>query len=222
MRIKILILGLALFLIIPILAQEEKEVISSFESVVNRIDKFFSGSPIVLASEFSLGSKVLGDDGVWTGRRAREAVIVYYLLKFEKQEIGYDIQKTDSIITPYVGYVVISLWIKSNASYGDMEEVWFKRDRYSGDVERVEGNWGFQLAEDAKKVEKFAKCTSSPDALESYWCFGDIKLSYSYQKNKWIFKSVNTEIPNKIRRVRVREILEETIRANPEWKKVIK
>jgi len=207
MRIKILILGLTLLLITSVLAQEENDVINSFELIVNRIDKFFSTSPIVLASEFSLGSKVLEDDGTWKGRRRREAINVYYLLKFEKQEIGYDIQKTTSIITPYIGYIVISLWVKSNASYGNVSD-----GKY---------NWGFRSAEDAEKVKKFAKCTQDPNVPESYWCFGEIKLIYSYQNKKWIFKNIDTEASNKIRKTRVREILKETILENPEWKKII-
>ena len=207
MRTKILVLGVVFLLIIPVLAQEEKEVINSFESVISRIDKFFSASPIVLASEISLGSKVLEDDGAWRGRRTREAITVYYLLKFEKQEIGYDIQKTTSIITPYIGYIVIPLWVKSNASYGNVND-----GKYY---------WGFQSAEDAEKVKKFARCAQDPNAPESYWCFGDIKLTYSYQRKKWIFKEVDTETSDKIRKTKIREVLKETILKNPEWKKVI-
>jgi len=52
MRVKIFILGLALLLITPVLAQEEKEVINSFELIVNRIDKFFSTSQLFWLQNF--------------------------------------------------------------------------------------------------------------------------------------------------------------------------
>jgi len=201
-KIKILVLGLVC-LFSTFLFANEKDVVSSFESIVSKFDGFVSTSPVALISEdFGESSP--------SGR-------INYLLKLEKLNLGYDIQKTDSLVTPYSGYIIVSLRVQSNAKYGDITNTRLEFDK-SYNAKDVEYNWGFQYAEDAEKVRKFAKCASDPGHSEVEWCCGDVKLLYAHQGGEWVFKTVNTEGSNKIRMGTVRANIEKLILENPEWR----
>lgn len=201
MQIKILALGLVCLFLTFLLA-DEKDVLSSFESIVSKIDEFVSTSPVALVSREQ--------------ERFSPSGRINYLLKFEILGLAYDIQKTNSLVTPYTGYIVVSLKVQSNAKYGDVKYGDVRSKNFDPD-KKVEYNWGFQYAEDAEKVKKFASCASRPEYSEDPRCSGDVKLLYVYQGGKWVFKTVNTEGPNRITTGRVRGDVEKIILENPEW-----
>jgi hypothetical protein len=204
MKIKTLIpIFISLILMTILFANQGKDVVGSFESIINKVDEFLSTSPVVLISEDFRSSP--------SGR-------INYLLKFEKLNLAYDIQKTDSLVSPYTGYIVVSLKVESNAEYGDI----ISKRLNIKTMEDDEYNWGFQYAEDAEEVERFAKCVSEPEYSEIQWCCGDVKLLYAYQGGKWVFKGVNTEGPNRIDSGTVRWGVKKTILENPEWQEIVK
>ena len=206
MKAKILALGLVCLFLIFLLA-DEKDVLSSFESIVSKIDEFVSASPVGLISRkqerFSPSGKI------------------NYLLKFEIVGLAYDIQKTNSLVTPYTGYIVVSLKVQSNAMYGDVKYGDVRSKNLAPD-KRVEYNWGFQYAEDAEKVKKFASCTLRSKYSEGSRCRGDVKLLYAYQRGNWVFKKVNAEGSNRIRSGTVRGDIEKIILENPEWQGTVR
>ena len=205
MRTKILALGLVC-LFLTFLSASEKDVLSSFESIISKLDEFVSASPVALISReqerFSPSGKI------------------NYLLKFEIVGLAYDIQKTNSLVTPYTGYIVVSLKVQSNAKYGDVKYGDVRSKSFEPD-KKVEYNWGFQYAEDAEKVKKFDSCTIRSKYLEDPRCSGDVKLLYVYQGGKWVFKEVNTEGPNRIRTGAIREDIEKIILENPKWQEAV-
>jgi len=219
MRTKVLVLGLVCLFLTSLFA-DEKDIVSLFESIVNKFDEFMSTSPVVLISE---------DIGKFSpsGR-------INYLLKFEKLDLVYNIQKTNSLVSPYTGYIVVSLRVQSNEEYGDITKtrresgkIVEEKDK-SGKIRRryeegkeVEYSWGFQYAEDAEKVKKFSKCVDDPEYSEIEWCCGDVKLLYAYQGGKWVFKEVITGGSNRIGRGAVRGDIEKIILENPEWQEAI-
>ena len=190
MRTKILALGLVCLFLIS-LSADEKEALNSFEAIVAKFGKFMSTSPVVLVS--------------------RESGKVNYLLKFELLNLTYDIQRTNSLVTPYVAHVVMTLKVLSNAKYGDVKR---------SDSE-AEYNWGFQRAEDAKKIKKFASCSSYADPKKGWRCRGDVKLLYAYQHDSWVLSEVDTEGPERLRTGRIRDDIKGIFLRNSEWRKAM-
>ena len=192
-------------------SQNATEAIASFKPILKSVDDFFSASPIALNSEdYTLSP---------SGKR-------YYLLKFEKLDIAYDIKKTDSLISPFTAYISLRLKASSNAIYGDLKYHYY--DKYAIQFVTSETKWGFQKAEVAIKKKVFASC-SIIEKLELHlnearWerCLGEAKLLYAYQDNKWAFKDVILDGSTGIRDSDAARVLRETILSNADWVKYIR
>jgi hypothetical protein len=84
-------------------AQEEKEMISLFEKQVDKFEKFFSSQPRLLEKQFYKDSP--------TG-------FIFFYHRFDDYKISYDIRKTDSLVSPYMGYITVNF-------FGDnLQEMW--------------------------------------------------------------------------------------------------
>lgn len=109
--------------------------------------------------------------------------LIYYKLQFEELDLSYDVQKTNSLVSPYIGYIMLKLRVTSNEK--------------SGDVKGYNDNIGFVDSTNAKQSNNFESCSDRTYDINQ-WCVGEIKINYSYQNNKWIFKSIDTETENRI------------------------
>ena len=174
-------------------AAQEKKIISSFKTIIDDVGEFLSTAPIVLVTKDFPTSP---------------SGTISYQLKFEKIRIeSYDIRKDDSIITPYTGYMVISLRVLSNLARADVISLDFLR--------------GYSNVEDAKKVMEFM-CGNVLTLQHSQpeRCIGDIKVLYGYQDDKWVLKGVITDTTNSIPRRTLRDDIARIFLYNSTWKKV--
>ena len=150
-------------------AQDEAAILKSFKNKVDHLDSLFSATPVVMASQ--------NWNELSTGK-------INYLVKIEKIGIKYDLQKTNSLVSPYIGYVTLSIKVSDN--------------QQSGEIEGYKEKIGFADPEKAKQILIFNPCCS-PGDNEDEWCKGDIKATFSYQEGIWVFKSIDTEGPERIR-----------------------
>jgi hypothetical protein len=160
--------------------QTDQAIVNSFKKKVKQVDSVFSTSPIVLASQEFSESK--------SGR-------IYYLLKFEKvKESSYDIEKTNSLVSPYTGYIILTTRVLSNIRSGNVQS--------KGADGTLLGIYGFESADEANEVKTFGSCSStmigSTNNNVDNGCTGDIKISYAYQDKVWVFKGVETEVYNSV------------------------
>lgn len=165
----------------------EEKAANSFKAKVNQTDTLFSKEPVFLISNnFSLSS---------TGK-------VNFLIKIQKVKVGsFDIQKTNSLASPYTAYINLTIRVLSNQQFGNV------KDSHS-DGEYI---WGFENANQAYEVKTFTSCTNSLSDNADDWCVGDIKILYAYQEGVWVFKGIETETENKIQNGTTRGDIEKGI-----------
>jgi hypothetical protein len=147
---------------------KKADPVAEFKNLVSKIDERFKKIPTVLT---------------WQDYSPSPSALIFYKLQFESVESSFDVQTTNSLVTPYIGYIVVKLKVKTNAK--------------SGNVKGYDYNVGFSDSLAAKENSNNESC-SDPKYDFNQWCTGDVKVSYAYQNNKWIFKSIDTEGPNKI------------------------
>jgi len=171
---KYIIFTFLICIINQVIAQDEASIITSFKSKLRQIDSIFSSSPIVSASQNYTDSK--------SGK-------IHYLIKIEKISISYDIQKSNSLLAPYLGYVTITIRVSDNQNYGD--------------VKGYKEMTGFSDSEKAKEVLTFNPC-GEKDFDTDEWCKGNITVTYAYEEGTWVFKSVDPDKIDKIKNGSVR------------------
>ncbi len=166
---KTLLLNFILLIFIQtIFSQDDATVLNSFKVKIKEIDSTLSAKPIVLFSQNRNESS--------TGKS-------YYLVKIEKIDIKYDIQKTNSLVTPYTGFVTLTIKVSDNQNLGDVE----------GPKKKL----GFSDPEKAKEVQTFNSCCSA-ELSEDKWCKGNVKATFDYQEGNWVYKSIDTEVAQRI------------------------
>ncbi len=136
------------------------DVVSEFESKVAKIEKFASTPKVLLHDEAFSGSP--------TG-------MLFYLIKYTMSDVSYDVKKSDSLVSPYIGYVTVQAISQlENRDNGDTS--------YSG-------------------LKKFY--STSAKALTANTTFGNekvysqsfnFKYTYAYQRSKWVLKGVSVII----------------------------
>jgi hypothetical protein len=147
--------------------QKKPDVVTLFKNIVKRVDNTFKASPVVLT---------------WQKYPSKSGFI-YYKLMFDEVELRYDVQQTNSLISPYTGYIILKVLVKSNAK--------------NGDVAGYDGNIGFTDSTGAKQSNDYQSCAHGSGDINA-WCMGEIKVNYAFQDEKWVFKSIETETSNKI------------------------
>lgn len=147
--------------------QKKPDVLAAFKMVVSKVNDRFGGSPIFLVSKYYPASA---------------SSVLYYRLKFEEVDIGYNVEKTNSLVSPYIGYIVLTLNVKSNQESGNV-------GTYQA------GTVGFSDSASAKASDVFISC--GPRQTNKS-CIGEIKVNYAYQNGEWVFKMVETETGQRI------------------------
>lgn len=152
-------------------ALTQQQITDLFKKKIGKIDSIFLEKPTLLVTEPFSSSK--------TGN-------VYYLIKLTllQESTTFDIQTTNSIISPYEGFIISSLQVSSNVK--------------AGNVKSTGLTWGFSTEELAKNSTSFTSCMEDNEHIAEEWCIGNVKLHFAFQDGNWVFKSVETDIPNKI------------------------
>lgn len=172
-----------------------QDPVKSFKRLVKQIDTFVSSSPISIHSEDAGNSSKSGT--------------LYYLAKTTKLDISYDVKKTDSLLSPIIGYILLGVKVETNARYGDIKFSTFT------------SNLGYSYLDDALKNKRFAGCSHNLEESVEAWCIGNVRLNYAYQDGKWEFKDIDTEVPHKIESGIVRRHMIYSIYKNDNWKKAL-
>ncbi len=172
---------------------KEPDPKKDFEGIISRLDSYLSEQPLLL-----LVDRTVKVDGRITPAYKVDKIVGY--------EMVYDIQRTDSLVSPYLGYediLVIELAYRrvSNQDSGDLISDFYKRElekteremreTESSDVKSLlEQNYqilkdrrsGFYSADDALSY------TEPEDFGKEYE--NTATIHYAYQEGRWVYKSI--------------------------------
>jgi len=153
---KILIINfIFLFVLsIQVLAQEKSVAISSFKKIVSKAEKFFAVKQKFLAKEEFPDSL--------TG-------IVAKIWECDCVKLSFDIKISDSLISPFLGYIYLDLKERNNEKCGNVK---IGEDYYGWDNE----------VDPIKNAESEICYRSFIPEIETY------RLNFAYQNNKWVVK----------------------------------
>jgi hypothetical protein len=146
-------LFLLIFLVPDAIAQKKQDAMSSFKKRVAIFEKFFKSKPILLEKE--------AFDSSPTG-------FIFFYSRFEECGISYDIKKTDSLISPFMGYISVNYKGVVSKNCGDVKSY---GDKFFSTIEAVRNN---KYNESCYTEEKRPP----------------VKFVFAYQNSKWVFKDV--------------------------------
>jgi hypothetical protein len=164
---------LFIFLIFPgyVFAQQDQAVIKSLEQIVAKFRSFFKIKQKLVDKQMFSASP--------TG-------FVAVIIEYECTGISYDVEKTQSIITPYTGYILLKLLRRENDSCGNVK-----------DGTRV---FGWDTVEGALKQKDNENCFKM--FLDGQKATNPVRLNFHHEKGKWLFKeAIHTERKNPARAI---------------------
>jgi hypothetical protein len=85
---------------------KKADPVAEFKNLVSKIDERFKKIPTVLT---------------WQDYSPSPSALIFYKLQFESVESSFDVQTTNSLVTPYIGYIVVKLKVKTNAKSGNVK-----------------------------------------------------------------------------------------------------
>lgn len=163
-RNKVVFVILCFFIFLSVakaFAQEEKEVISLFEKQVDKFEKFFSSNPKVIEKQSSSDSP--------TG-------FIFFYHRFDDYKISYDVRKSDSLVSPYMGYITVSHWETYSRKCGDLET------KYHGKL--------FTTIDFARQKRDDESCYERYRVGTTIMKRGEAKFIFAFQKKQWVYKNV--------------------------------
>ena len=147
--------------------QEQSEVISSFEKQVDKFEKFFSSKPKLLEKQSYKDSP--------TG-------FILFYNRFDDYKISYDIRKTDSLVSPYMGYITLSYLESSSKKCGGLEG-------YKSKFSEEKADKYFTTIESARQKRDDESCYKYTRIGK-----GELrrtaKFIFAIQKKQWVLKDV--------------------------------
>jgi hypothetical protein len=143
-------------------SQQEINATFSFEKRVDIFEKFFSSRPKFLEKQAFKNSP--------TG-------YIFFWVRYDNCKVSYDVRKTDSLVSPYVGYITVTYIDELSKNCGDV--------RVPGDVRESEAS-SFSTIDTARKNRDNESCYKKSISR-------GIKFIFAFQKGNWIFKeALNT------------------------------
>lgn len=145
---------------------EQKQALQSFETIAAKFKAFFNNDPKFLSKE------ALSESPTGVTYEAEE----YHLI-----DIAYDVQKTESIVSPFVGYIDLTCTARRNGSCGNVK------------IKDYTYGW-YNIADAFKQIENvacynwFSASKSSPFTR---------RFIFAYQNGAWVFKDVIFKDSNK-------------------------
>ncbi|MEJ2431544.1 MAG: hypothetical protein P8075_21910 [Deltaproteobacteria bacterium] len=132
---------------------------TSFEKIVTRVDKYFSGQPCLLTSA------EITKDG--------QQVYAYYALKIIGYNLSYDVKNTYSTASPYSGSINLSCNVVDNTRSGDLS-LDISALKVTSEIAPVEPS-GFSTTSMALANKDFSSHPKSVTFI----------VRYSYEGGKW-------------------------------------
>jgi hypothetical protein len=140
----------------PSLAEDQAKLVLAFEQKVELFQRFYSSSPKLCIKEHYSKSP--------TG-------YLYIYSKHTNAQVSYDIQKTDSIISPFAGYILVEYDDVPSDQCGDVQILQTRVDR------------AFSAFDSARENRDNPNCYGHAIRRGAKWIFAS-------QKGKWVFKVV--------------------------------
>lgn len=138
---------------------EQEQALKSFQSLVDKFSSFFQGKQhLVYKSSYP---------------PTPTHVLVYVLEYSLSKDISYDVQQTQSLVSPYVGYINLGLISRENGSCGTV----------MGFKARI----GWDNADEA--VRNIGKESCYTYSLNEPYV-DEVRFSFAFQRGKWIFKDI--------------------------------
>lgn len=146
---------------------DQKQALQSFQAIVDKFSVFFKGNPKHVTKEAFSESP----NG-----------ITYSIVEYQVIDISYDIQKTDSLVSPFIGYFDVSKTLRKNSSCGNIKTK-YDIDGWDNIEEALKNadnelcyRWAKNIPRSAPRIERYI---------------------FAYQSGKWIFKDAVYEDTNK-------------------------
>ncbi|MBL0310031.1 MAG: hypothetical protein IPP77_10235 [Bacteroidetes bacterium] len=155
---------------------DQQKVVQSFNFVVEKFSAFIQTSHKLVYKQAYTNSP--------TG-------ILVYILEYKGSNLSFDIKRTESIISPFLGYIEIDFEDRSNARCGNVSFSIKNYTKISGwDNEQEAINFDTVMKCYEPQLDMFNKPEKS---------FIDrIQFVFAYQDGKWIFKEtkrIKTPLP---------------------------
>ena len=145
-----LIIGIA----VPVSAQDDAQAVASFEKRVDVFSKFFAERPLYLDKQTYRKSP--------TGYN-------YMYIRFEDAKVSYDVRRSDSLVSPYMGYVTVSGVSTRSQKCGIVP--WIEDWRSAFSIEEV------------RQYRDDDACYTRPLSFS-------VRFVFAFQKQQWVFKDL--------------------------------
>ena len=166
------ILLAGLFIVLNVsnaLAQKDEVVKSLFEKRVKTFQSFFSSKPKLLWKQLYL----MGD------RKSTPTGDAFIYLSFRDCKISYDVRRTNSLASPYIGYITVQYSYSDSSKCGDFKD----EDVMSGNKVVLKGRTYFTTLELARQKRDDESCYEKEGE-------GETRFSFAFQNNQWVFKDI--------------------------------
>jgi hypothetical protein len=154
--------------------QEEKEAISLFEKRVDLFESFFSSKPKLLEKQSYKESP--------TG-------YIFFYDRFDDYKISYDVRKTDSLVSPYMGYITLDYLESTSKKCGNFEGI---ESKYL----KKDANRYFTTIEQVRQKRDDESCYK-PSRIGEHDIRWSVKFIFAFQRKQWVYKDVLNTDDNK-------------------------
>jgi hypothetical protein len=155
------------YLCIAAKAESSKNVTQSFKKKVEHFKEFFSKMPKALSAQ-PFPKSPSGS--------------VFSFYKYRMVDLSFDVQKSDSLISPFIGYIYLTYEEWDNNKCGDVS--------VSYPVSRETVYCGYSTDSKAKNNDNSECYQRSKLTGKSLRPEEEIKFIFAYQENRWVFKDV--------------------------------
>lgn len=135
-------------------SSSSENALNAFQDILNKHQNYFNSNPKLL---------------LMLSVKESPTSVAYEISQFIFQDISYDIQTTNSIITPYIGYIDVKTKTRNN--------------NICGNIKRTYDTPGWDNIDDALNNAENASCYIEQGEVVN-------RYHYAYQNGKWIFKDV--------------------------------
>jgi len=130
---------------------EADQALTLFKAKVGQFERFFAQEPTILYKQIFSHSP--------TG-------FLYYHIRINLQKITFDVQRSNSLVSPYIGFIYLSYEREDNQTCGDT----------------VVG--GYSTYE--KAIENATGCFHP----SKYSTIEDVRIAFAFQDGHWVYKDV--------------------------------
>jgi hypothetical protein len=154
---------------------EEERAVALFKEKTKKFQDFLASKPVFLDKQ-DLSKSPTG--------------FVYTHYRFKLNDISLNVKRSDSLISPFIGYIDLIYEIDANKQCGDIVD---EKQQYS---ERYE--WGYSTYE--KAMAHAYDCFNPRRSGSRIFPPDDVQLTFAYQEGRWVFKdAIRTKYNNRDR-----------------------